>query len=63
MSTGWSETAAVVGKRLLQIIAVIIVEEVVRQSFESAFEDEHIKYEKPRKLTTRRKKKKNAVKA
>ncbi len=57
MSTGWSETAAVVGKRLLQILAVVVVEEVVRQSFESAFTDEYVNYEKPKRLTTRRKKK------
>lgn len=41
---------AEIGKRIFQIVMAVVVEEVVRRNFETAFSstDNTIKYEKPR---------------
>jgi hypothetical protein len=50
MSGGWRVIFAEIGKRLFQIVMAVVVEEVVRRNFETAFSstDNTIKYEKPR---------------
>lgn len=54
MSTSWSEVASMVGKRLLQIVAVVLVEELARWTFTTAFDDEdEIRHEKPRQKRTK----------
>jgi hypothetical protein len=50
MSEGWRVVLAEIGKRIFQIVMAVVVEEVVRRSFDTAFtnSDNTIKYEKPR---------------
>jgi uncharacterized membrane protein YgcG len=50
MSKGWKVVVAEVGKRLLQVIAVVIAEEIIRRSLTTAFKDNDIiYYEKSKK--------------
>jgi hypothetical protein len=49
MSEGWKEVASEIGKRLLQVMVVVMAEEIVRRSFKSAYlDDDTVVYEKPR---------------
>jgi len=49
MSKGWKVVMAEIGKRLLQVIAVVIAEEVIRRSLTTAFADaDIIRNEKPK---------------
>jgi len=49
MFSGWKIVFAEIGRRLLQIVVVVIAEETVRRGFTAAFTDnENVHYEKPR---------------
>jgi hypothetical protein len=56
---GWAGELSKLGFRLLQIAAVVVVEEIARAWLDTAFEDDEIVYEKPRKRIAKTKKKKN----
>lgn len=50
MSEGWKVVVVQIGKRLLQVIAVVIAEEIIRRSLTTAFKDNDIiYYEKSKK--------------